>query len=131
MAASVDADNTVVMSYLDDDESVEELTWTTSWTVRGDADDMLEQSELVKIMIDGLVARVGILGPAEEFRLEVKPPQGGVPRSSGPHHLPSTASWRLTERSPGAIWPSGTWAEPLGPRGCGRRGVQASVILTS
>ena len=78
MAASADSDNTVVISYLDDDEYVEELTWTTSWTVRGDVDDLLEQSELVKITIDGLVAQGGTLGAAEEFRLEVKPPQGGV-----------------------------------------------------
>ena len=96
MAASADGDNTVVIFYLDDDESVEELTSTTSWTVRGEVDDMLEQSELVKITIDGLVAQGGSLGAAEEFLLEVKPPQGGVLRSSGPHHLPSTATRRLT-----------------------------------
>ena len=78
MAASADANNTVVFSYLDDDEYVEELTWTTTWIVQGDSDELLEQSELILITIDDLVSQGATLAAAEQFRLEVKPPQGGV-----------------------------------------------------
>ncbi len=57
---------------------MQELTWTTTWIVQGDSDEMLEESELIKITIDDLTGQGATLGAAEEFRLEIKPPQGGV-----------------------------------------------------
>jgi len=75
---SADSDNVVVISYLDDSVYEEELTWTMNWIVRADGDDLLETGEMAEISVVLTPTNSISLGPSEEFRLEVKPPQGGV-----------------------------------------------------
>jgi flagellin FlaB len=71
--------NVVVMSYLDDSTYNNELAWSMSWVTRGDSDDLLEEGELAEIQVVLNSAANGItLGANTEFKLEVKPPQGGV-----------------------------------------------------
>ena len=73
------SDNVVVMSYLDGSTYNNELAWSTSWVTRGDSDDLLEGGELAEIQVVLNSAANGItLGQNTEFKLEVKPPQGGV-----------------------------------------------------
>ena len=73
------SDNVVVMSFLDDAVYNNELDWRMSWVTRGDSDDLLEQGELAEIQVVLNSAGNGItLGQNTEFKLEVKPPQGGV-----------------------------------------------------
>ncbi len=77
-------DNVVVISYLDRTAYDNELAWSMTWIVGGDqtggdGDDLLERGELAEITI---VLNSGgnsiTLGDNTEFRLDVKPPQGGV-----------------------------------------------------
>jgi flagellin FlaB len=73
------SDNVVVISYLDGSTYNNELAWSMSWVTRGDSDDLLEQGELAEIQVVLNSAANGItLGQNTEFKLEVKPPQGGV-----------------------------------------------------
>ena len=73
------SDNVVVMSYLDGSTYNNELAWSTSWVTRGDSDDLLEGGELAEIQVVLNSGANGItLGQNTEFKLEVKPPQGGV-----------------------------------------------------
>jgi flagellin FlaB len=73
------SDNVVVMTYLDDSQYKDELKWSMDWITRQDTDDLLEQGELAEITIILNSADNGItLGANKEFRLEIKPPQGGV-----------------------------------------------------
>ena len=73
------SDNVVVMSFLDDAVYNNELDWRMTWVTRGDSDDLLETGELAEITIDLTDTDNGItLGANTEFKLEVKPPQGGV-----------------------------------------------------
>ncbi len=69
---------TVVISYLDPDEYKDKLTWTMQWITRSDSDDLLEEGELAEITISLVADNSLTLGKSTEFRLEVKPPQGGV-----------------------------------------------------
>ncbi len=78
------SDNVVVISYLDRTAYDNELEWSMAWIVGGtqsggDSDDLLERGELAEITIvlnDG--TNDITLGDNTEFRLDVKPPQGGV-----------------------------------------------------
>ena len=77
-------DNVVVISYLDRTAYDNELNWEMAWIVGGtqsggDSDDLLERGELaeITIVLNALTNDV-TLGDNTEFRLDVKPPQGGV-----------------------------------------------------
>ncbi len=71
--------NEVVISYRDDDESVSELDWRVSFIGTDDGDWLLEEGELAEVTIDLQDTDNDIvLGPNDEFQIEVKPPQGGV-----------------------------------------------------
>lgn len=67
--------NKVVIDYRDGTQYVSPLSWTVSWPVRRDDDDLLEDGELAKIDVDLSSCN---LGTDSSFAVEVKPPRGGV-----------------------------------------------------
>ncbi len=67
--------NKVVIDYRDGAQYVSPLSWTVSWPVRRDDDNLLNDGELAKIDVD----LTGVnLGPDTVFAIEVKPPRGGI-----------------------------------------------------
>jgi len=72
------ANNEVVMSYRDDDETISELTWSMQFIGTDDGDWLLEDGELAEITIPISNTNEITLEPNDEFQIEVKPPQGGV-----------------------------------------------------
>jgi len=68
-------DNKVVIDYRDGSQYVSPLSWTVTWPVRRDTDDLLEDGELAKIDVD--LSSLN-LGTDTAFAVEVKPPRGGV-----------------------------------------------------
>jgi flagellin FlaB len=73
-----DEGNVVVMSYLADNNYTEVLTWTSEFLGDDDGDNMLETGELCKVSIPLTPTNSIHLGTSMDFRIEVKPPQGGV-----------------------------------------------------
>ena len=67
--------NKVVIDYRDGSQYVSGVSWTVSWPVRRDTDNLLEDGELAKIDVDLTSMN---LGPDTPFAVEVKPPRGGV-----------------------------------------------------
>jgi flagellin FlaB len=81
--ASTSTGNVVVISYLDQDEHEDALDWTVVWVGDHDSDWLLEEGELAEVTIPltgtgGTSDNEVNLEASTEFRLEVKPPQGGV-----------------------------------------------------
>lgn len=72
------ANNEVVMSYHDDDESKTVLSWTMEFVGNDDGDWLLEEGELAEITIPISAINNLTLQANDEFMIEVKPPQGGV-----------------------------------------------------
>lgn len=79
------ANQAVVISYRDGDESISSLDWTTNFIVQQAGEDaadmMLEEGELAEITVDlttQTTALTSLPGPNAEFTLEVKPPTGAV-----------------------------------------------------
>lgn len=70
-----DTSNRTVISYVDDAISNNNLAYTTT-TITGDADQLLEQGELLEISIDLATYPAIVIGTNKTFTLEVKPPQG-------------------------------------------------------
>ncbi len=69
--------NTLIIDYRDNAQRSANLTWTLTWVVRNDTDDLLEEGELAEVTVDvsGLTTP---LGANTEFAMEIKPGQGGV-----------------------------------------------------
>lgn len=69
--------NTLIIDYRDDVQRSANLTWTLTWIVRNDTDDLLEEGELAEISVDvsGLTTP---LAENTQFAVEIKPGQGGV-----------------------------------------------------
>jgi flagellin FlaB len=70
----------VVISYQDNDTYVKQLDYDVNWIVGGTDDDLLEEGELAEVEItltSGQDETID-LNASESFKLEVKPPQGGV-----------------------------------------------------
>ena len=68
-----------VVSYMDEDQRLSDVTWTKTALGYDDGDDMLEPGEQMEITVD-LTAVDGGSYPLEkdtEFTLEVKPSEGG------------------------------------------------------
>jgi archaellin len=63
-----------IVSYVDEQSAVSELSFTVSWTV-GDGDSLLEEGELAAMLID-----VSTVAPAltsgRQFQIEVRPDRG-------------------------------------------------------
>jgi len=71
------AANKVIITYRDDDDFVNSITWTPTWILHDTPNDkILEEGELVKITIT--LTDTYDLGTSETFALEIKPPQGAV-----------------------------------------------------
>lgn len=77
-----DTNRVVVIDYRDNAQILPGLAWTATWIVDidgvagvADADNLLEEGELVEITVPLAAAN---LGPNTEFTLEVKPPTGAV-----------------------------------------------------
>lgn len=71
------ANNTLIIDYRDNAQRSANLTWTLTWVVRNDTDDLLEEGELAEITVDvsGLTTP---LAANTQFAMEIKPGQGGV-----------------------------------------------------
>ena len=69
------ASNVVVVVYRDSLVNLNDLTWTQAVIV-GDADDLLEEGELMQVTAS--IPAANRPGPNTEFTIEVKPPVGGV-----------------------------------------------------
>ncbi|MBL8116388.1 MAG: hypothetical protein J0L63_06650 [Anaerolineae bacterium] len=69
----------VVISYKDNEQFENNVTWTADWIVSKQAtpDDLLEEGELVEITVD-LSSLGTALGANTAFSLEIKPPTGAV-----------------------------------------------------
>ena len=69
--------NTLIIDYRDNAQRSANLTWTLTWVVRNDTDDLLEEGELAEITVDvsGLATP---LAANTQFAMEIKPGQGGV-----------------------------------------------------
>ena len=68
----------MVLSYLDEDQRLPDVTWTVSELAYGDGDDLLEPGEQMEITVD-LTAVDGGSYPLQkdtEFTLELKPVEG-------------------------------------------------------
>ena len=86
--ADADSDNVVVISYIDQNQRVEDLYWTISKLGDADADDLLEQDEKFQITIGNATAGasggnlVNALEPNllanKAFTIELKTPRGAV-----------------------------------------------------
>jgi len=87
-AAASSSNNVVVISYIDQDQRVEDLYWTVTKLGKADSDDLLESNEKFQITIGNstttsgggnLVDALGTdLSVNKEFTIEVKPPIGAV-----------------------------------------------------
>ncbi len=69
--------NTVIISYRDNAQFVNEVDWAVAWVGNNDTDALLEDGEQAEITID-LSTLATPLGPNTEFNLEVNPPDGAV-----------------------------------------------------
>jgi flagellin FlaB len=70
-----DPSNRTVISYQDENENVNNVTYTTA-VVTGDSDFMLEQGELLEVSVDLTAYPTIVIGTNKTFTFEVKPPQG-------------------------------------------------------
>jgi flagellin FlaB len=70
-----DPTNRTVISYIDQNYTNNNLVYTTT-PITGDADQLLEQGELLEIAIDFTADPNIQIGTNETFVLEIKPPQG-------------------------------------------------------
>jgi archaellin len=81
--------NRTVISYIDATTVVPDVAYTTT-VVTGNANNMLEQGELIRITVN-IAAAGATVGPNSVFTLEIKPPTGSymnVQRSAPPALLP-------------------------------------------
>ena len=69
--------NTLIVDYRDNTQRSANVTWSLTWVVRNDTDDLLEEGELAEITVDisGLTTP---LAENTQFALELKPAEGGV-----------------------------------------------------
>ena len=77
--------NRTVMTYIDATTVVNDVAYTVA-VVTGNANNMLEQGELLRVTID-IAAAGAVVGPNAVFTLEIKPPTGSylvVQRSAPP-----------------------------------------------
>ena len=70
----------VVISYVDQNQRINDIAWTKQWRGSNDNDDLLELNEKAEITIDLTAVYKGSnpLGANTEFAIEVKPPKGSV-----------------------------------------------------
>jgi len=86
--AASGSNNVVVISYIDQDQRVDDLYWTVTKLGKADSDDLLESNEKFQITIGASTTGSGAgnlidalttdLGPNKEFTIEVKTPIGAV-----------------------------------------------------
>jgi flagellin FlaB len=85
--------NRTVITYIDSAIVVPDVTYTTA-VITGNANNMLEQGELIRVTVD-IAAAGATVGPNSIFTLEIKPPTGSylvVQRSAPPALLPQSSS---------------------------------------
>ena len=68
----------MILSYLDEDQRLADVTWTKSQLAFGDGDDLLEPGEQIEITVDLTAVDGGsyALEKDTEFTLELKPSEG-------------------------------------------------------
>lgn len=69
--------NTVVISYMDNDQIFPTVNWTMQKLSTVNADNLLDPAELFMVTVDLSSANISI-GPYDKFALEIKPPDGPV-----------------------------------------------------
>ncbi len=67
--------NKVVIDYRDSKQLQSNVSWTVSWPVRHDDNNLLNDGELAKIDVDLSTMNLSTDTP---FAIEIKPPRGGV-----------------------------------------------------
>jgi len=72
------SNNKVVIDYRDQNQLQSNLSWTVSWTLRNDSDNLLEEGELAQITVPLSGTLSSNLGTNTQFALEIKPPKGAV-----------------------------------------------------
>ena len=70
-----DPSNRTVISYIDSNYHNNNIAYTTA-VVTGNADNLLEQGEMIEITVDFTVDANIVIGTNKNFTLEVKPPSG-------------------------------------------------------
>ena len=86
--AAADSNNTIVISYIDEDQRQDDLYWTVTKLGKADADDLLEVNEMFQVTLGSVTAGSGAgnlidalttdLTANKQFTIEVKPPVGAV-----------------------------------------------------
>ncbi len=86
--ANSSSSNKVVISYIDQDQRVDDLYWTVTKLGTADTDDLLEHNEMFKVTVGSatnasaggnLIDALGTdLSVNKQFTIEVKPPVGAV-----------------------------------------------------
>ena len=86
--AASGSNNVVVLSYIDEDQRVDDLYWTITKLGKADSDNLLESNEKFQITIGSTTAGSGAgnlidalttdLSINKKFMIEVKPPIGAV-----------------------------------------------------
>jgi len=69
--------NKIVIDYRDNTQFVAGLDWAVTWPVRQDTDEMLEDGEMAKVVVD-LASLTNVLSTDTSFAIEIKPPRGAV-----------------------------------------------------
>ena len=80
--------NVVVLSYIDDNQRIDDLYWTVTKLGKDDGDNLLEDNEKFQITVGDTTAGAGAgnlidalttdLGPNSKFSIDVRPPYGAV-----------------------------------------------------
>ncbi len=69
--------NKTVLTYIDEDNYQDNMTWTKSWSGQNDSDDLLEVGEKAVITVD-VSSLTTKLTANKQFTLEFKPPSGST-----------------------------------------------------
>ena len=86
--AAASSNNTIVISYIDEDQREDDLYWTVTKLGKADDDDLLETNEMFQVTIGSVTAGSGAgnlidaldtyLTVNKQFTIEIKPPVGAV-----------------------------------------------------
>lgn len=77
LADETGASHTTIISYLDDNQVVDDIAWTATQVAKGDGDTLLDSSEKMRIVIN-VSQLTTLLGEDVRFTLEVKPNRGST-----------------------------------------------------
>jgi flagellin FlaB len=71
------ASHTTIISYLDENQVVDDITWTATQVAKGDSDTFLDSTEKMRISVN-VSQLTTLLGEDVRFTIEVKPNRGST-----------------------------------------------------